>query len=446
MEVWMQWITAMWYGIPAFFINPFPYLLLLIICMQWKRQVDMERKLFSARLHTVSEGVLQSVFYGILGGLLASSAFIGLGVIFSMDTFIALWIVALVLMLFQVRYLCFAYSGAIVGLFALIATWFPQGLEVTWLQPLWTILLDIHIPSLFAIVGILHLAEALLIYLNGANRATPVFIQSKRGRIVGAYHIQQIWFVPVFAVFGASDGLPSLFEGWPLLQTSVGWTSYSLLLLPAVLGFSEQAISSTPQQKANTNAKYLFFYSMALLALVFGAVYLSEWFLVLAALFSFLGHEAILFYSRWKEQEVAPTFVHTNDGLRILAVIPGTPAERMGLKIGELIYKVNGQRVHERKDLYEAMQSNMAFCKLEVIDEQSMIRFAKSSIYEEDHHQLGIILAPDEEVPFYMGRQDVSLGQLLRNRLLKKTVKYSTTDIEKPHDPLNEHTNDIVSR
>jgi hypothetical protein len=424
METWIQWMVTIVAGIPAFFTNPFTYLLLLVIGLQWKRQVDMERRLFSARLHTVAEGVLQSVFYGCLGGLLVSLSFIGLGVVFSLEAFLYIWIIALVLLLFHVRFLCFAYAGAILGMFALLARWFPQGQDIVMLKDIWQSLAGIYIPSLFVMVAVLHMAEALLIYL-GAKRATPIFIQSKRGRLVGAYHIQHFWLVPMFLIVEGNQGsLAPLFTGWPLFSGQA-IVPLSLLLLPAVLGFSEQAISSTPEQKSRFAAKWLTIYSLILLGISFAAVYVSELLLLVAIVFSFVGHEALIWYSRWSEHNRTPIYVHPPEGLKILAVIPHTPAQKMGLQAGEVIVKVNGQPVRRRKELYRSLKQNLTFCKLEVLNLDGNLKFSKSSLYEQDHHQLGVILAPDEEVPYYLESEQVNLWRLIRQRLRKKSHSFT---------------------
>lgn len=430
MDTLMQWIMAMINGIPSLLTNPFTYLLLLVIGLQWKRQVEMERKLFSAKLNTVAEGVLQSVFYGCLGGIVVSLFFMGLGVVFSLEPFLYLWIIAVFLLLFHVRYLCFAYAGAVLGLMVLLARWFPQGREVSFLGEVWYTLEGIYLPSLFAMVALLHLAEALLVYLVGSKRGTPIFIQSKRGRLVGGYHIQHFWFVPLFLVVeGSHTTLPPFFAEWPIFSSEmIG--PLTLLLLPAVLGFSEQAISSTPKQKARFTSKWLAIYSFILLGLAFAAVYIAEWFIISAIIFSFLGHEALIWYSRWKEHKQAPIYVHPQGGLKILAIIPHSPAQKMGLQAGEVLVKVNGQAVRRRKELYQALTNNLAFCKLEVINLDGHLKFAKSSLYEYDHHQLGVILAPDEEVPYFLEPKQVNLWQLIRQHVEKKAKnKYIGTDL-----------------
>lgn len=421
MDMVLSWIHALLAGIPALLTNPLTYLLLIIIALKWKRQVDMERKLFSTRLHTVAEGLLQSIFFGCLGGLLISILFIGLGVVFSIEPFYYLWIMALILMLVQVRYLCFAYAGALLGIAVLLARRFPDGFGVDWLDTLWTSLQAVYLPSLFIMVALLHLVEALLIYLSGGKRGTPIFIESKRGRLVGGYHLEQIWFVPIFILIqGGELSLPPLYQAWPLFAAEP-LSSMAILLLPAVLGYMEQAVAYSPIEKARQSTKLLLVYSLILLGLTVGSVYLNDSLIVFAILFSFLGHEALFWFSAWQEKQGTPIYIHPKQGLKILAVIPYSPAAKMGLQSGEVILRVNGQPVNHRQELYQALSANQAFCKLEVMNLAGHVKFVQSSLYAEDHHQLGVILAPDQDAPYYLEAKRVTLLHLLLQKIDRKS-------------------------
>ena len=85
---------------------------------------------------------------------------------------------------------------------------------------------------------------------------------------------------------------------------------------------------------------------------------------------------------------VAPS----NDGVVIAAVLPGSPAEKMGLRVGEIIKRVNGQHVSSERELYEALQINAAHCRLEVLDERREIRLTQYVVHNNDHHQIGLLL------------------------------------------------------
>jgi hypothetical protein len=264
------------------------------------------------------------------------------------------------------------------------------------------------------LVALLHLAEALLVRRQGDRISTPLFLEGKRGKLVGGYMLQGFWPVPLLMLVPSSGtGASTASLPWtPLFGAdwSQGWT---IIALPMIIGFTEMTRSMLPKAKARHAARGLLIYSICLAA----AAILAWWQPVLlpaAALVSILLHEAIIWRSRYLESARPPLFVHDARGLRILGIVPGTPAEAMGLAAGEILQKVNGIRVRTKEELYEALVQNSAFCKLEVLNMEGELKFAQRARYEGEHHQLGVILAPDEQASFYASSGPASLLALLR--------------------------------
>lgn len=418
MDVWAQWAVEMVKGLPALLIHPLTYVLLIIIALLWRWQINRQRRLFGTRLHTVGEGVLHSLAYGLASGLLASMLLFVLGAVYSPEAIMYLWLIALVLSCIHVRYLCFAYAGSLLAVFVLAARYFSLESGMGWLDELWAALSTIHLPSLFALVAVLHLAEGFMIRRAKSRLSQPIYLQGKRGRLVGGYDMQYIWFVPLFLLSeGGQASLSPLFEGWPLFSASLPYLS--VLCFPAVSVYMEQTVSSTPKQKAGRASLWFILYGLLLLLLSYASVYVEE-LLIATILFTCLGHAAHGWFSRYQERKSAPLFIHPVDGLKVLTVIPGTPAEEMGLQSGEVILKANGMPVRRRKQLYAALARNRAFCKLEVRNENGEQRFLNRSLYESDHHELGIVLVPDSEVPYYLEGQNVNLWHLLGQQTGKK--------------------------
>jgi membrane-associated protease RseP (regulator of RpoE activity) len=180
-----------------------------------------------------------------------------------------------------------------------------------------------------------------------------------------------------------------------------------------IIGFSEMTRTMLPEAKARHAAKGLMWYSL----LLTGAALLAWWLpalLPLAALCTLLLHEAIIWRSRLVESTQIPLYVNDQRGLRILGIVPGTPAEAMKLQAGEIISKVNGTRVFTKEDLHEALQNNSAMYKLEVLNREGEIKFVQRARYEGEHHQLGVILSPDERATYYASAEPATLIDLLR--------------------------------
>ena len=79
-------------------------------------------------------------------------------------------------------------------------------------------------------------------------------------------------------------------------------------------------------------------------------------------------------------------------GVVIAGVVPGSPGEKMGLLPGEYIRSVNGLKVSNEKELYDAIQLNAAHCRLQVIDRNGEVRLMQQVIYRHDHHRLGLLV------------------------------------------------------
>ncbi|PQP87283.1 hypothetical protein [Paenibacillus sp. AR247] len=237
-------------------------------------------------------------------GVSVAAAFLGISL--TTEAVICIWVVAIVLLLFRVRYLCFAYAIGILGVIQFVVglfSWSPDGL----LKTVKDTVAGLDIPALLALVAVLHLAEALLIRLQGASFANPLFIEGKRGKLVGGYQMQVFWPIPLFLLIpGASDTvLP-----WTPLFGGDGWSGgFSMMALPVVIGFSEMTQSLLPQVKADRTFKRLLIYGVVLLAFSILSAWWSPLALV-AALIAFVLHEGLAWYSRYEEQHRSPVFVH----------------------------------------------------------------------------------------------------------------------------------------
>lgn len=404
MEVGIQLLT-----------QPFYYISILFVMLFYRRQVLLERKLFHVRLHAWGLQTWRTFLGGLLGGLAVSVAVAFLGVSLTMEAILCLWVTSLVLMLFHIRYLCFAYAVGLLGIIQTVLSWLPEMQTQGWANTVLSAIRGLDIPALLALAAVLHFAEAVLVRMQGAGFATPLFLEGKRGRLVGGYHMQSFWPLPLFLLVPAvGDGavLP-----WTPFFGGDAWSGgFMMMALPVVIGFGEMTQSMLPQEKANITSKRLFIYGAAVLALSM----LAEWWAPLtlvAALAALLLHEGLVWYSRHEESQRSPVFVHPARGLRVLAVLPDSPASELGILPGETILKVNGVLIHSKEQLHGALRQNPAFCKLEVQNHQGESKFLQRAIYAGDHHQLGAIVAPDPRDRIAARLKPVSLLTLLANKL-----------------------------
>ncbi|WP_339060457.1 PDZ domain-containing protein [Tepidibacillus marianensis] len=230
--------------------------------------------------------------------------------------------------------------------------------------------------------------------------------------------MQSFWMVPLFLIVAVGDPSINTFHlasWWPLFGAT---TALTILPAPVLIGYSELTTVYSSYQKSKMASNHLLIYSLILLGMAFIAEVWAP-FQIIAVIFTGLAHEGIHWWGKRKEKNLQPIYVHPEDGLKILAIIPDSPAARMGITAGEVIKKVNGQRVSTRSQLYDALQLQPAFTKLEVLNEAGHIKLVQHSLFAGDHHQLGILLVPDDQAPYYIAVNDINLLQLIKQKVTK---------------------------
>lgn len=371
-------------------IQPYYYMALIFIALYYYRQVALERKLIHVKMHSPGKEIWRTVWSGWVAGLVISVAAVLLGVSVSGPGVVCIWAVSLILMLFRIRYLCFAYSIGVLGILQFVLSFFPQAMQEGTAGTLAGAVRELDIPALLVLAALLHLAEALLARWQGGGLAAPLFLEGKRGKVVGGFQQQAFWPLPLFLLVPAAAGTGDL--PWqPLLGGGLGIVS-----LPVIIGYSEMTHSLLPGRKAARTAGRLLIYSGVLLGLALLAAWWSPLTLP-AALAALLLHEGLSWYSALEERSASPIFVHPPRGRKVLAVLPGSPGQELGILPGEVLLKVNGVLLTEAAQLHEALRKNPAFCKLEVQNRDGESKYLQRAIYDGDHHQLGIILAPEPD-------------------------------------------------
>ena len=320
----------------------------LLVYRQHRKILIYEKRMFGlVRIQPFIE-TCTAMVYGIVGGLVATALFVALGISLT-DTGIAyLWITSLILMLIHPRFLCFSYAGGLISLSSILLG-YPQ----------------LNVPSVMALVAILHLVEAFLIAINGYHNASPMYIKHPNGKVVGGFTLQKSWPVPFIALLGIAILETSIDiqsfpmpDWWPIFKPGGAIPAnhtivYVLFPIVAALGYSDFAITSLPKEKARWSAGTLFLFSAALLSLaVLGNHYPRT--AILAALFSPLGHELVIYFGQKREKSKSPVF-SCDDGVMVLAVYPNSPAEKMGLKTGDVIRGINGTPIPDLPTLMNEM-------------------------------------------------------------------------------------------
>ncbi|MDD3315845.1 MAG: PDZ domain-containing protein, partial [Syntrophaceticus sp.] len=163
-------------------MSPLFWLVVVLVWLQYRRMLKTKESLYELKDSSFRASFIALV-YGVIGGFLGSFLMILFGVTINGVGVAWLWIIALVLMLFSPRFLCFSYAGGVLALISIIFG-YPQ----------------VHIPGLMGLVAVLHLVESILILLSGHQDPLPVYVRNPDGRVVGAFNLQKFWPIPLAAM------------------------------------------------------------------------------------------------------------------------------------------------------------------------------------------------------------------------------------------------------
>ena len=395
------------------FANPFFWLVVFIVFMQYRRTVSMEKKLFGQAINNVWWQTLYSIIYGLIGGLFGSVFLLVLGISLDSIGIAYLWPVAILLFLFNPRFLCFAYAGGIVAVVSLVLRALYPVLPFLGEIAVLSGLLNIHLPSLLALVGILHLTEALLIYISGHKGASPIYIKTASGAIVGGYSMQRFWPLPLMGLWAmivaetssAFVGSIPMPEWWPLLGTVMSPDGgekvlYMMLPLVAGLGYSDLAVSTHPVDKRIKTARYLAVYSIVLSVAAIWAVYWPPM-VVPAALLAPLGHELLIKKGNKEEFSRPPLFASTDQGVKVMAVVPGSPAEKAGLREGDLVTAVNRMNVYSEQHFQEMLRIHYHQALLTVQRDRREF-YLPAKLYPDPVSHFGAVFTPGKMPRIYV--------------------------------------------
>ncbi|TMV47199.1 PDZ domain-containing protein [Paenibacillus mesophilus] len=388
--------------------QPFYYIGIVFVLLQYRRQIMLERQLFSTRLHSMLDTAWKTVLLGIVAGMAASFVMAFVGATVPFGAVVWLWVLSALLAVVQVRFICLAYSVGLLGIFHMIVQAFPALSDVTYIGKAIDPLRELPVSSMLALVGLLHLLEAFFVGRQGADMAMPVFVEGKRGKVIGGYQLQQFWPVPLLLLVPLQAGSSSAALPWtPLFGGDIWSAGWTFAAMPVMLGFAEMTTTRLPRAKAKRSARLLLVYSLAIL----GLAACAEWvpgFALVGSIAVIALHEALFWWSRREETANPPFYVHDGQGLKILGVLPGSPAHEMGLVPGEIIHKANGIKVRTKEELHEALRTNGAFCKLEVINTEGHSKFVQRALYAGEHHLLGVILSPDDKAMYVLEERNIN--------------------------------------
>lgn len=386
-----QWLVEVLKGLGRLFMHPFIYYFILYSLIIAHDRMKRERASFHVRVYDYWEEVRFTYKNGLVIGLILSVITFALGVHLPFGT-IVLWsiITFLLSLFFKPRWLSTVFTlGGTTFLAAVMMKW---GNEISWVKEIFVQIDQTDFRMLAILSVLLLLAEGIIVYRTAHKRTSPFLVKSSRGLPIGNHMANRTWILPLL-LFVPGGELASPFDWWPVL--TVNNETYLMLFVPFIIGFGQRIQGSLPEESIRTTGKRIIWLGVICLIPLALTIWMPI-FAFVTAFVALIGREFITVKQRLNDDSAAFFFSKTDEGLKVLGILPKSPAEKMNIQVGDVILKVNGLSVRSDVEFYQALQKNRAYCRLEVKDLNGEIRFSQGALYEGSHHELGILFVEDQ--------------------------------------------------
>ncbi|MCM8710168.1 PDZ domain-containing protein [Clostridium sp. SYSU_GA19001] len=388
-------------------------LLAFILYRQNKKITVMQKMIIGESLNSAFELTISQIVIGIFAGAASSILLSFLGVAFDINSAIYLvFLISIFFMFWRPRFICFAYSGAVLGLLSLLLELISKvyaGVKINLLGNNINLadvnILRIDIGALMTFIAVMHFIEGILVIIDGKRGSIPVFT-NRDNKIIGGFAFRRNWVLPIALFFIVNDAGNLGFtetiatpDWWPILGTSPILTmakgaAVSLFAYFGIIGYSTVTFTKNREEKVIQSAAALFIFSSVLFA--FSQLsYLGYMYKLFLIVFAPVAHELMLNVQRIMEVKGKPKYMSSEEGIMVLEVAPNSPAYEMGIKSGDLLLEVNDKKITNEQDILTVPKESFNYISFKLkrglgkIHEVSYNRMSRDK-------KLGIVFVPKE--------------------------------------------------
>ncbi|QXM06492.1 PDZ domain-containing protein [Crassaminicella indica] len=383
MTVFLKLLRMAFLTLSNIILNPIFWIAIFLVYIQYRRINKMRIQILGKNNQSARTMTMRSTIAGIIGGIAGTIVMRFIGITIHIKDFYYVLPLAIVLMLINIRYICFSYSGGLLCLFSLAFGF-----------------LHLDVSGMMAIVAVLHLIESILIYFDGYKDALPIFLKDKKYGVIGGFYLQRFWPIPFIVPF-------------PMQMATV----------VAALGYGDISLGNVPKDKCKVSAKRLLLYStiLLLLSILSTKIYIFKW---IAAIFSPVGHEYLIIYGQKEEKRKTPLFRRHSRGVTVLDVNKDGVGERMGIKRGDVIVRMNSYWINHQEELEAILKENPQYIWMQVIDKGGKINTFTYKDYQRGINSLDIVIVPID-IQFVFDIQNTScilkkITNGIKNKFSKK--------------------------
>ena len=420
----MDLIVNVLRAVSSAIIEPIHLIMLIILGVIFYtrnlRVVKMQKMTIGEKLNSPLELTLSQIVLGVIAGAIGSIILSLLGVTFGENSGIEFMFMASILLLFyRKRFICFAYSGPIVGLLSLLGIAISKFYGI---EPI----INVSILSIITFVGILHIIEGLLVVVDGSRGAIPVFTK-KDGRIIGGFSLNRYWALPICILIMFSG---QIYGNEITLTAPLWWSdvnrelSVSILAtaliacIPfyGVLGYSDVTFTKEKNKKALWSGIYIIIYGLSVV-LVAQLANIGLPGQIVALAYTPLAHEFLLKYKKKTEEKGEYLYVSDDEGIAILEVAPTSPAFEAGIRRGDKILAINGEPIDSEGDVFKVVRDNIFKIPIKIKTSSGEVT---EFFVQPRNKRLGMLLVPkmvrNEDVVGVDGKEFKKILEDLRNK------------------------------
>ncbi|MFD1455336.1 PDZ domain-containing protein [Levilactobacillus lanxiensis] len=227
----------------------------------------------------------------------------------------------------------------------------------------------------------------------GGRFTSPKIYAKQRGKRIAGYPWRELLVIPMVTLV-PGDWFTSQWAFWPVFH--IQGQSFAVLVLPLLLGLRFTIFRQAPQLVYRRLAKQFVWLGVVAAAFVGWTTFRPQDspFLLIVLL---VGYAVILWRAKRYDEHQQFWYSQVDDGVRVLAIRPRTPAVKMDLAAGDIILECNHRPINSETSFYEALLANPAYCHLRVRDMNGELKMTETAIYSGAPHEIGIVLFRDQE-------------------------------------------------
>ena len=354
--------------IGTFLIQPLLWLGILWTIVSYSLRIRSDRRNFKIALNKDCFEIRHFIKKGILWGIVGSLVSLIIGCYLPMKVIVLYEILAAVAALCTSRIDLSAVPLYILGILAVLRQ-------------------SAILPVILLLLGFNYFVKERLTHGANAIWFTPQVKHNRRKRRLAVYRWSEFTILPLM-IYIPGTLMEKLFHFLPLLH--FGEFHFSLFILPFFVSSAGRIRGEQIETRMQVVQKQNLILAAGAFAFAVVAWLLPHlgilWIMLMLAL-----TVGVHLYHYLQINKNRAQYIEVSEGIRVIAIRPGTPAAKMSLNPGDVILTCNNQPVTNENQFYEALQLDSAYCHLKVKTMSGDLKITEGAIYNDSPYELGIV-------------------------------------------------------